>query len=220
MTRFRLRPSFSFLTVMLVALAGFAQQQSAKPETGSSPAQENPAVGVKPVPLTSSVASAPPAKAPDENAVISNSDHRLNVLLAGILVGARCVHFPGLTTPPLYSGLGGWGYSCGGGFWSYDRIGRPLYGFPYGPCREPVLSYGRGQINLKVEPKTAGVWINNGFAGTVASLKSNLWLDPGAYDLCIKAAGHADYCRRIYALSGKKLTVLARLATVPVEVNP
>jgi hypothetical protein len=77
-----------------------------------------------------------------------------------------------------------------------------------------------GQVKFQVEPKTAEVLIDGAYAGTVASLKSSQWLDPDAYNLCIKAAGHTDYCRRIYVLSGKKLAVLAKLAPVPVEVNP
>jgi len=58
------------------------------------------------------------------------------------------------------------------------------------------------------------------YAGAIASLKSSVWLDPGAYHLCIKSAGHADYCRRIYVLRGKNLSVLDKLAPVPVEVKP
>jgi len=88
--------------------------------------------------------------------------------------------------------------------------GRP----PECRCRHPRTS-GRAGF-----PKTAEVLIDGAYAGTVATLKSTLRLDPGAYNLCIKAAGHADYCRCIYVLSGKNLTVLAKLAPVPVEVNP
>lgn len=47
-----------------------------------------------------------------------------------------------------------------------------------------------------------------------------MWLAPGAYNFCVKAAGHSDYCRRIYVLSGKKLEILTRLAPANEEVNP
>jgi len=77
-----------------------------------------------------------------------------------------------------------------------------------------------GQVKFQVEPKTAEVLIDGAYAGTVTSLKSSLWLEPGAYNLCIKSAGHADYCRRIYVLSGKNLAVLAKLPPARVEVNP
>ena len=47
-------------------------------------------------------------------------------------------------------------------------------------------------------------------AGTAAERKS-IWLDPGAYNLEVRAPGKRTYTRRIYVLSGKALRVNARL---------
>jgi hypothetical protein len=150
-------------------------------------------------------------------AVTSQPDRRVHVHLAGISVGAGSAHFSGPAALPLYGRYGGWGY----GYWgALEPIWWSPFWYPYAPYRGSGPGYGMGQVKFQVEPKTAEVLIDGAYAGTVASLKSSLWLDPGAYDLCIKAAGHADYCRRIYVLSGKNLTVLAKLAPVPVEVNP
>jgi len=214
MTRSRLRPNFSVFIIFLVALTGFAQQQqSGKPGTGSSSAQGNATVAVEPDPTTPSFS---PAKAPVENAVTSEPDHRVNVHGA-ISVGGGYAHFSGPAILPFYGGYGSWGY----GYWSALA---PFWWSPfwygYAPYGGSGPGYGMGQVKLQVEPKTAEVLIDGAYAGTVASLKSSLWLDPGAYDLCIRAAGHADYRRRIYVLSGKNLAVLAKLAPVPGEVNP
>jgi len=93
-----------------------------------------------------------------------------------------------------------------------------MYG--YAPYMGYGSGYGMGQVKFQVEPKTAEVLINGAYAGTILSLKKSMWLDAGAYNLCIKSAGHPDYCRRIYVLSGKNLSVMAKLAPVPVEVKP
>jgi len=217
MTRFRLRLSFPFFIITLIALAGFAQQQqSGKLESGSSPRQENPTVGAKSVSSTPSVSSAPSAKAQEGNTVISEPDHRVHVQ-GGISVGGGYAHFPGLTMLPLYGGYGRWGY----GYWdALAPIWWSPFWYPYAPYGGAGPGSSMGQVKFQVEPKTAEVLIDGAYAGTVASLKSSLWLDPGAYNLCIKASGHADYCRRIYVLSGKNLAVLAKLAPVPVGLTP
>jgi hypothetical protein len=216
MNHTRLGPSFSFLIILLVAPAGFAQPQSGKPETGSLPAQENPAVGVKADSSTPLAASAPSAKTPEENAVISEPDHRVHIN-GGISVGGGYTHFSGLAVLPLYGGYGPWGYGYWGGL---APMGWSPFWYAYAPYAASGPGYAMGQVKFQVEPKTAEVLIDGAYAGTVASLKSNLWLEPGAYNLCIKSAGHADYCRRIYVLSGKNLAVLAKLPPVHAEVNP
>lgn len=213
MTRTRLRPNFTFCIYILMALAGCAQQKSPKLGTGSSPAQENLTVGVKPAPL----APRPPARPQEKNAVISEPDHRVHVHLGGISVGGGYAHFSGPAALPLYSRYRRWGYPYGG---AWEPIWWSPFWYAYAPYGGSGPGYGMGQVKFQVEPKTAEVLIDGAYAGTVASLKSSLWLDPGAYNLCIKAAGHADYCRGIYMLSGKNLAVLAKLAPLPVEANP
>jgi hypothetical protein len=40
-----------------------------------------------------------------------------------------------------------------------------------------------------------------------------MWLDPGAYDLQVTSADRESYVQRIYVLSGKSLTITARLVS-------
>jgi hypothetical protein len=216
MTRTRLRPTFAFVFVILIALAGFAQQQSAKLGTASVPAQDNAAVNAKPAPSTPSISPASSAKAQEENAVISEANHRVHVQ-GGMSMGGGYAYSPAPATLPLYSGDGRWGYGYWGGlmpvWWS------PFW-YAYAPYGGSGAGHDMGQVKFQVEPTTAEVLIDGAYAGTVASLKRNLWLEPGAYNLCLKAAGHTAFFRRIYVLRGKNLEVLARLAPVAVEARP
>ena len=218
MAHTRLRPSFLFFIVIIfVALTGFAQQPSAKPETGSSPAQKNPTVGGKPSPSVPSAPSASSAKRRDENAVISQPDHRINIHLGGISMGAGYSQYVGPAVLPLYAGYGPWGY----GYWgAFEPMWWSPFSYGYGPYGGVGSGYAMGKVKFHVEPKTAEVLIDGAYAGTVSSLKNSVWLHAGAYNLCLKSSGHADFCRRIYVLSGKNLSVLARLAPMPVEVKP
>jgi len=213
MSRLCLRLLLSLITTWLVTQVGLAQQQP----SAAGPEQ---AVAAKASPAGSSTVSAQSQspEAQNENAVISQPDHRVNVLSPRLTVGAGYSHYSGPAVLPLY--LYGWGYGYGGYWGPYALFGwyPPLppdaYYWGVGPA------YPRGEVKLQVEPKTAEVWIDEAYAGTVASLKGSLWLEPGAYNLCVKAPDHADFCRRIYVLSGKKLQVLARLHLVAGEVNP
>ena len=54
------------------------------------------------------------------------------------------------------------------------------------------------------------MYVNGGYAGTADKLKT-IWLDPGAYDLSLSAAGREPYRERIYVLSGKTLKIAAVL---------
>lgn len=129
------------------------------------------------------------------------------------MIGAGYTHFSGPSILPLY-------YSYGYPYWSYYRYS-PFWGYPYwGPAYYGLLpflpfasrGYDKGQVKLRVDPRTAEVLINNAYAGTAASLKGNIWLRPGVYELRVKAPGRVEFRRRIYVLSGKKLEILARLA--------
>jgi hypothetical protein len=223
MTRVSLRPIFPFIIVLLITLAGFAQEEpSAKQEVDTSPVPANTSALTQQTPSKAPVAkssSAQTAKQQDENAVVSKPDHRFKLNWGGITVGAGYSRFSGPALLPLYYPYG-WGYR----YWSYWGAYSPLWWdpwwYPYGSYPGYGPADGRGEVKLQVEPKRAEVLIDGAYAGTVASLKSSLWLDPGAYDLCVKAADHSDYCRRIYVLSGKKLEVHASLAPVTGKVNP
>ena len=188
MVQKHLRLIAPLLVIVMASLASFGGQVSGH-ASSLKPAKDQP---------TQSVESN--ASQSGGNAVVSQPKHRIHVYL-----GAGPAFLP-LFYPYGYSYWGYYGYSP---FWE-DAFWEPYFYSPYSTGFG--FGYGKGQIKLKVEPKTAEVMIDNAYAGTVTSLKSSLWLRPGAYNLCVKAAGHSDFCRRIYVLSGKKLEILSNLA--------
>jgi hypothetical protein len=74
-------------------------------------------------------------------------------------------------------------------------------------------------VKLDADPKSAQVFIDHAYAGTVAKLKS-FWLDAGAYDLAVTAEGRAPYRQRIYVLSGRTLRIKVALQPENAEVAP
>jgi len=216
--RGRLVPLFLALSFTVISILDASPPEESR--SSSSPQNAGTAVGKVDSAVNSnrSAAASESTDRQDQNAVVSKPDHRVSVQFGGLSVGAGYSHFSGFAPLPLYSRFWGLGYPYRGYWGLYD----PLW---WGPFASPWYgavgpAYHKGQIKLKVEPRTAEVWIEGGYAGSVASLKGTVWLDPGAYDFCLKAAGHQDYCRRIYVLSGKDLAVIAKLPPSAVEVNP
>jgi hypothetical protein len=115
-----------------------------------------------------------------------------------------------------FGGFVGGGYFYGPGFWPYY----PSYWGPYGAFCGPGYyggyGYGRGmgEIRLQVEPAHAQVFLNGGYAGEADQRKS-MWLEPGAYNLEIKAPGHETFSRKIYVLSGKSIRIYTELGPEP-----
>jgi len=116
------------------------------------------------------------------------------------------------------------GYISGPIWYPYSPYGYyPYYGAvfdpfwaPFSPYYYPAsFAYGvdKGQIELKANPKDAAVYIDGAYAGTVQRLK-NIWLDPGAYDLSIRANGREPFQQRVYVLTGKTLNITAKLIAV------
>ncbi len=96
------------------------------------------------------------------------------------------------------------------------------YGGPYPMGFYPSLGQpgpGMGEIKLYAEPKTASVYVNDAYAGTVEDLKS-MWLEPGAYNLRIEGTDGASFRQRVYVLSGKTLKLNAGLTASNREVAP
>jgi hypothetical protein len=144
----------------------------------------------------------------------SHPRHRVRIHLGPVIASAGYSYFSGSAFLPVYYAYGYpyWGYYgyaplWGGGFWNPAFYGYPPYAYGVG------YGDGKGQVKLQVEPKTAEVLIDKAYAGTVAGLKGSMWLSPGVYNLCFKAPGRADFCRRVYVLSGKKLEILAKLVS-------
>ncbi len=146
-------------------------------------------------------------------------NHKFRVRLGTISVGAGYSHFSG----PIYYPYGPYGFYpytlayspfLWDPFWSnYPPFYHPGYfqGFAYGD--------GKGEVRLRVEPKTADVYLDGAYAGTADRLKS-MWLEAGAYDLSVSTKDRAPFRRRIYVLSGKSLKITANLVPDRTEDKP
>lgn len=142
----------------------------------------------------------------DAERVTLRSQRRVRFHLGTVTLGAGYTNFSGPAFLPLY-------YSYFDPFWASRLCCMPYYGYPpYAYAVGP--GYEEGHVELQVKPRTAAVLINNAYAGTVPSLKGNIWLKPGVYELSITAPVHHNFHRRIYVLSGKKLKIVARLSPV------
>lgn len=116
------------------------------------------------------------------------------------------VRFGGVSVNAGYSTWSRWGYSP----W-YGSFG-PAYGYAplwmWNGFYPGFYQWGsdKGQIRLKHPEKTAEVFIDGAFAGSVGDLKS-MWLQPGAYHVEIRGAtdGAVRLQKRVYVLSGKVL---------------
>lgn len=147
---------------------------------------------------------------------------KTHVRLAGVSVGAGYARYSG----PFYGGypyFGGYPYWADFGpyyspFWGYyTPFYYPMFspGFVNGFARGP----GMGEVKLRAEPPRAEVYLDGAYAGTADDLKT-MWLEPGKYNLEVKADGRTAFNRNIYVLSGKSLKIDAALAPAQTEVKP
>ncbi len=130
--------------------------------------------------------------------------HRYHLRLGTVALGA------GYISGPFWYPYGAYGY-----YPYYGAVFDPFWA-PFSPYYFPAsIAYGegKGQIELKADPKDAAVYIDDAYAGTVHRLK-NIWLDPGAYDLSIRAAGREPFQQRVYVLTGKTLNINAKLTAL------
>lgn len=122
-----------------------------------------------------------------------------------------------VTVGGFYSHLSGPGYY---GYPYYSR-----YSYPYAPFYHPGFFPGfgpaadKGEVKLQAEPKTAEVFLDGAYAGVAGDLKS-MWLDPGAYNLTVKAEQRAPFAQRIYVLTGKTLRITAHPGPEKAEAKP
>ena len=145
---------------------------------------------------------------------------KFRLRLGGVSVGAGYSHFSG---PYYYPYAYPFGYSPFGfypGDWVAASFWYPIASpYPYYAPDAFRCGDGRGEIRLNAEPREAKVYIDGGYAGTADKLKT-LWLDPGAYDLTVSAAGRENFHQRLYVLSGKSLKITARLDPEQTKENP
>ena len=131
----------------------------------------------------------------------SEGGHKLHFRLGTIAIGAGYTHFSG---PAYYYPYGP--YEFYPPFWA-------LFGpYPYPFFAPDYFAYGsaKGEVRLTAEPKDAAVYLDHAYAGTADHLK-RIWLEPGAYDLSLSAAGREPFQQRIYVLSGKSVKISAKL---------
>jgi hypothetical protein len=137
---------------------------------------------------------------------VQQSMRRPRIRLGGIVIGAGysrwsggwCCGYPGY-------GYYGWGPSFFPAYFAWEPLFyHPYYGsgFVWGP--------NMGEVKLHSDLKDAEVFLDGAYAGTVSERKS-MWLDPGAYNLEVRALGKSTYAKRIYVLSGKSLRIKAKL---------
>jgi hypothetical protein len=112
------------------------------------------------------------------------------VRLGGIIVGVGYSHFSGpCCYNPYY-------------FDTFDGYYGP-YGAPwYTPLLFGQPSPDKGTVKLQKVDNTAEIYIDQAYAGVAKDLKS-ISLDPGAYDLEVRASGKDPVQKRVYVLSGK-----------------
>jgi PEGA domain len=131
---------------------------------------------------------------------------------------------------PWYYGATSWGFGRYG-VW-YDPFGYAPYG-PYGygygygfggggygyesEDREPEDERRFGSIRLRVNPKTAKVYIDGGLVGTVDEfdgLSDHLELEAGPHRLELKADGFETYTGTLIVSEGKTMTERVNLKKV------
>jgi len=136
----------------------------------------------------------------------SSKPARKTHLKWGFDIGAGYTHVSGFDPWYAYSPYGRYGYYpyYAYGFW--DPFWGPASYYPV----DVTYSRDKGELQLKADPKDADVYIDGAYAGKVQHLKS-IWLEPGAYNLSFSAPGRESYQRRVYVLTGKRLTIPAKL---------
>jgi PEGA domain-containing protein len=198
------------LTLIPVSLLAQSAEQSVEP------------VSAKPETTEAAAPVADDAKSKQES---SDKDapgekRKFRLRLGGVSVGAGYSHFSG---PHYYPYAYPFGYAPFGfypGDWVAASFWYPIASpYPYYATDAFRYGDGRGEIRLTADPKEAKVYIDGGYAGTADKLKT-LWLDPGAYDLTVSAAGRGDFHQRLYVLSGKSLKISAKLEPEQTKETP
>ena len=156
--------------------------------------------------LSAAEADQKPAKPDTEDAQVQQIKRRPRVRLGGIMVGAGYSRWSG----DWCCGYPGYGfYRLGPSFFPAYFGWDPLF---YHPYYASGFAWGpdMGQVKLRADVKDAEVFLDGAYAGAASERKS-MWLDPGAYNLEVRATGKETYTKRIYVLSGKSLQVKAKL---------
>lgn len=126
-----------------------------------------------------------------------------------------------VTYNPWCYGATSWGWGRYGMWYDphayyYDPYWGPQYscGYPYlpyggGGSSEPKARKTTGSLRLKVNPKTAAVYVDNALVGTVDDfdgLSSHLDLEGGRHVLEFRADGYETYVKEVVVETGKVQT--------------
>ena len=198
------------LTVVPVSLLAQAGEQSVEP------ASEKP----ESIEAVAPVANETKSKQESSDKDSPAEKRKFRLRLGGVSVGAGYSYF---SAPYYYPYAYPFGYTPFGfypGNWVAASYWYPISG-PYPFYTPDAFRYGdgRGEIRLTTAPKEAKVYIAGGYAGMADKL-TKLWLDPGAYDLTVSAAGREDFHQRLYVLSRKSLKISAKLDPEQTKENP
>ena len=146
---------------------------------------------------------------PDNEAGKATISRPSRIRLAGVSIGAAYTHYSGRGYCYPY-GFSPFFYSAALPYClSYYDLYTPFYypafyhpGFYNGFARGPNM----GEVRLQASSKKAEVFLDGAYAGRAEDLRS-IWLEPGAYNLEVKAETRPPFSRRIYVLSGKTLKI-------------
>lgn len=121
----------------------------------------------------------------------SLSSASAGVRLGTISVGAGYGYYSGPVWPGFYPPF------------LYD----PWVGYPFFPSPVYLVPQpDKGQVSLQGPYDNSEVYLDNAYAGTLATLKK-FWLAPGIYDLEVRRKNQAPKKKRIYVLTGKTVKV-------------
>jgi hypothetical protein len=212
----RLGAILMLLVVLGFWVTGHAQTAALQGQSGSASQQQEGNAAVHPNQRAQNTNQEKDQR--DEQAKNEEDDNEkpakkhTHVHLGMITVGASYTNFGHAFVGPYYPYP--YPYYPYGAF-SVGAFYTPFAGYPfydpfYYPAYGPVLKYapGKGEVKLSSlgHNKNAEVYIDNAYAGIAGKLKE-MWLDPGAYDLSLKAADGSSFTKRIYVLSGKSLKI-------------
>jgi hypothetical protein len=110
-----------------------------------------------------------------------------------------------LLLPPASARGRGGAVFIGGGFGGFGGFYDPFWGsYPYYPMYDQGPAVGT--VKFDTADKSAAVYIEGGYAGTVGDLK-NLRLQPGTYNIELRPANSPTYTAKIYVGAGKTVHV-------------
>jgi hypothetical protein len=89
----------------------------------------------------------------------------------------------------------------GSPYWGPAYYG-PYWGGFYGPAYYADPYANTGQVKIDTDVKSAEVFVNGSFAGTVKDVHS-MHLRPGSYTIEVRYRGEPGFSQRVYVVAGK-----------------